>query len=83
VVVKIPAGATPGTDIPVTIKNDGKTLHTPKVTVTAPDPVPNPDTDNDGVNDDADQCPTIAGPASNNGCPAWNDGEGKPGADVT
>ena len=83
VVVKIPAGATPGTDIPVTIKNDGKTLHTPKVTVTAPDPVPNPDTDNDGVNDDADQCPTIAGPASNNGCPAWNDGEGKPGAGVT
>ncbi|MCW1073476.1 hypothetical protein OJ930_10895, partial [Streptococcus anginosus] len=48
--------------------------------VTTPAPV---DTDNDGVNDAADQCPTIAGPASNNGCPAWNDGEGKPGADVT
>ncbi|WP_126135253.1 Rib/alpha-like domain-containing protein [Actinotignum sanguinis] len=83
VVVKVPEGATPGTEIPVTIKNDGKTLHTPKVTVTAPDPVPNPDGDNDGVPDAQDQCPTIAGPASNNGCPAWNDGEGKPGADVT
>ncbi|MGY6603651.1 Rib/alpha-like domain-containing protein [Actinotignum sanguinis] len=83
VVVKVPEGATPGTEIPVTIKNDGKTLHTPKVTVTAPDPVPNPDGDNDGVPDAQDQCPTIAGPASNNGCPAWNDGEGKPGTDVT
>ncbi|MGJ9530211.1 Rib/alpha-like domain-containing protein [Actinotignum sp. GS-2025a] len=83
VVVKIPEGTAPGTEIPVTIKNEGKTLHTPKVTVTAPDPVPNPDTDNDGVNDDADKCPTIAGPATNNGCPAWSDGEGKPGADVT
>ncbi|MGJ9593517.1 Rib/alpha-like domain-containing protein [Actinotignum sp. GS-2025b] len=83
VVVKVPEGTAPGTEIPVTIKNEGKTLHTPKVTVTAPDPVPNPDTDNDGVNDDADKCPTIAGPATNNGCPAWSDGEGKPGADVT
>ncbi|MDY5158031.1 Rib/alpha-like domain-containing protein [Actinotignum timonense] len=83
VVVKIPAGATPGTEIPVTIKDGDKVLDKSKVTVTAPAPVPNPDGDNDGVPDAQDQCPTIAGPASNNGCPAWNDGEGKPGADVT
>lgn len=27
------------------------------------------DSDNDGVKDSADQCPTVVGPASNNGCP--------------
>ncbi|AIE83109.1 hypothetical protein FB03_07440 [Actinotignum schaalii] len=83
VVVKVPEGATPGTEIAVTIKDGDKVLDKSKVTVTAPAPVPNPDGDNDGVPDATDQCPTIAGPASNNGCPAWNDGEGKPGADVT
>ncbi|MCW1063235.1 hypothetical protein OJ587_11385, partial [Streptococcus anginosus] len=60
VVVKIPAGATPGTDIPVTIKDGDKVLDKSKVTVTAPTPVPNPDGDNDGVPDAQDQCPTIA-----------------------
>ena len=29
----------------------------------------NPDTDGDGVPNATDQCPTVAGPASNNGCP--------------
>lgn len=40
---------------------------------TAPDATaggtPPPDQDGDGVPDAADQCPTEAGPASNNGCP--------------
>ncbi|MGJ9601368.1 hypothetical protein ACRQGC_08745, partial [Actinotignum sp. GS-2025c] len=44
---------------------------------------PNADGDNDGTPDLKDQCPAVAGPASNNGCPAWGDGDGKPGADVT
>jgi len=30
---------------------------------------PLPDADNDGVPNLTDQCPTVAGPASNNGCP--------------
>ncbi|WP_165821132.1 thrombospondin type 3 repeat-containing protein [Nocardioides gansuensis] len=32
-------------------------------------PVPPPDTDGDGLPDPSDACPTVAGPASNNGCP--------------
>ena len=28
-----------------------------------------PDTDGDGVNDETDKCPNVAGTASNNGCP--------------
>ncbi|MDE1578151.1 hypothetical protein PWJ87_09200, partial [Actinotignum sanguinis] len=44
---------------------------------------PNADADNDGTPDLKDQCPSVAGPASNNGCPAWGDGDGKPGSDVT
>ena len=28
-----------------------------------------PDTDGDGVSDQNDKCPEIAGPADNNGCP--------------
>jgi hypothetical protein len=30
---------------------------------------PWPDTDKDGVYDKDDMCPTVAGPASNKGCP--------------
>jgi hypothetical protein len=49
-------------------------------TVTPPPPV---DTDGDGVADSSDQCPTQAGPASNNGCPlppppTDTDGDGVP-----
>ncbi|EPD33951.1 hypothetical protein HMPREF9306_00176, partial [Propionimicrobium lymphophilum ACS-093-V-SCH5] len=43
---------------------------------------PNADGDNDGVPDAEDNCPDLAGPASNKGCPAWGDGEGTPGSDV-
>ncbi|MES1217127.1 MAG: OmpA family protein, partial [Bacteroidota bacterium] len=31
---------------------------------------PVPDTDGDGINDEEDKCPTLAGIAANNGCPA-------------
>ncbi|MFM6954830.1 MAG: OmpA family protein [Sphingobacteriaceae bacterium] len=45
----------------------------PPVEVVAPTPPPPPpkpvDTDMDGVVDSIDQCPTVAGLASNNGCP--------------
>ena len=41
------------------------------------------DGDNDGVADSKDKCPKIAGPSSNDGCPAWGDGSGAPGTDVT
>lgn len=45
----------------------------PPVEVVAPTPPPPPpapvDTDMDGVVDSLDQCPTVAGLASNNGCP--------------
>lgn len=41
------------------------------------------DGDGDGVPDAADKCAGIAGPSSNNGCPAWGDGSGDPGTDVT
>jgi len=34
-----------------------------------PPPPPDPDPDKDGVLDAADLCPSVAGPASNNGCP--------------
>ncbi|MDK8512929.1 Rib/alpha-like domain-containing protein, partial [Actinotignum sanguinis] len=69
-------------EVPVVVTYPDGSIDTVKVPVTVTTPAP-VDTDNDGVNDDADQCPTIAGPASNNGCPAWNNGEGKPGTDVT
>ncbi|MGJ9486184.1 Rib/alpha-like domain-containing protein, partial [Actinotignum sp. GS-2025b] len=68
-------------EVPVVVTYPDGSTDTVKVPVTVTTPAP-VDTDNDGVNDDADQCPTIAGPASNNGCPVWNDGEGKPGTDV-
>ncbi|MGJ9570727.1 Ig-like domain-containing protein [Actinotignum sp. GS-2025f] len=77
VVVKIPGDAKDKDEITVTIKDGDKVLDTSKVTVT------DPDTDGDTVPDALDQCPDIAGPASNNGCPAWGDGDGKPGTDVT
>lgn len=54
--------------------------------VTGGNPPPPPvDTDGDGVPDSSDQCPTQAGPASNNGCPvvappADRDGDGVPDA---
>ncbi|MGX4705489.1 Ig-like domain-containing protein, partial [Actinotignum schaalii] len=77
VVVKIPGDAKDKDEITVTIKDGDKTFDTSKVTVT------DPDTDGDTVPDSLDKCPDVAGPASNNGCPAWGDGDGKPGADVT
>lgn len=43
----------------------------------------NADSDGDGVPDAADKCPGVAGPSANNGCPAWDDGSGTPGTDVT
>ncbi|WP_165836368.1 OmpA family protein [Taibaiella soli] len=47
----------------------------PPKAVTPPPPVIIKDTDNDGVPDDEDACPTIAGPAALNGCPdSDNDG---------
>jgi hypothetical protein len=43
-----------------------------------------PDTDGDGVPNATDDCPTVAGPASNNGCPVTtptdSDGDGTPDA---
>ena len=43
----------------------------------------NADSDGDGVPDAADKCAGVAGPSANNGCPAWGDGSGTPGTDVT
>ncbi len=41
------------------------------------DGCPDPDNDNDGIMDEDDDCPSEAGPASNNGCPlADRDGDG-------
>ncbi|MDK6521624.1 hypothetical protein QP173_09560, partial [Aerococcus urinae] len=64
VVVKVPGDAKDKDEITVTIKDGDKTFDTSKVTVT------DPDTDGDTVPDSLDQCPSVAGPASNNGCPA-------------
>lgn len=43
----------------------------------------NADSDGDGVADAADKCAGVAGPSANSGCPAWDDGSGTPGTDVT
>lgn len=43
----------------------------------------NADSDGDGVPDAADKCAGVAGPSANSGCPAWDDGSGTPGTDVT
>ncbi|WIK88103.1 YPDG domain-containing protein [Varibaculum cambriense] len=51
--------------------------------ILAPVTVKEPDSDGDGTPDASDNCPKIAGPSSNNGCPAWGDGSGAPGTDVT
>ena len=57
----------------------------PSTTVTPVAPPP-ADTDGDGTPDAADTCPTVAGPASNGGCPlptpapADTDGDGTPDA---
>jgi hypothetical protein len=40
------------------------------------DPHVDNDTDGDGIIDDADSCPTLAGPASNHGCPVTVDTDG-------
>lgn len=80
ITVKVPADAQPGTKITVTVKDGDKTLDTSDVEVVETD---NKDDDGDGVHNDKDRCQNIAGPASNNGCPAWNDGTGTPGKDVT
>ncbi|HNU88396.1 MAG TPA: OmpA family protein [Ferruginibacter sp.] len=34
---------------------------------------PVPDSDGDGVNDDADKCPFVEGPVTNNGCPEFKE----------
>ncbi|MGJ9586987.1 thrombospondin type 3 repeat-containing protein, partial [Actinotignum sp. GS-2025e] len=72
VVVKVPGDAKDKDEITVTIKDGDKVFDTSKVTVN------DPDSDGDTVPDSLDQCPAVAGPASNNGCPAWGDGDGKP-----
>ena len=77
--VTVPGDAKPDTVIKVTVKDkDGKKLDESKVTVTKP-----ADSDGDGTPDASDQCPNVKGPASNHGCPAWGDGSGAPGTDVT
>lgn len=43
----------------------------PAAIVVAPPPVPSPDRDGDGVLDAVDNCPDVAGPADNSGCPAY------------
>ena len=42
--------------------------------VPTPVPAPPADTDGDGVADTSDQCPLVAGPATNNGCPLPQEG---------
>jgi len=43
----------------------------PPTPAPAPAPVAPPDRDGDGVPDDVDNCPDVAGPASNGGCPLY------------
>jgi len=70
-VVFTPApNAKAGDKVTVTIKSGDETVDTFVVTIKEPDAN---DPDNDGVLGDDDKCPTIPGPASNNGCPDWND----------
>ena len=82
-------GEEAGTDIddkgnPVKDENGKPKVDNSKATKTDPT---KPDTDGDGVNEgkdaSSDQCPLLAGPSSNKGCPAWGDGSGAPGTDVT
>ena len=86
-------GLTDGEEAGTDIGPDGKVVKDengkPKVDdskATKTDPT-KPDTDEDGVNEgkdaSSDQCPLLAGPSSNKGCPAWGDGSGAPGTDVT
>ena len=68
------AGDAPGTTVVIRWKRNGS----------GPPPPP-PDGDGDGVPDFSDACPTVAGSASNNGCPvstppADTDGDGVPDA---
>lgn len=54
------------------------TTYTLTATIT-PDDAGDPDTDGDGVPDSTDGCPSVPGPASNNGCPVIvvdTDGDG-------
>jgi len=70
-VVFTPApNAKAGDKVTVTIKSGDETVDTFVVTIKEPDAN---DPDNDGVLGDDDKCPTIPGPASNNGCPDWDD----------
>ena len=79
ITVTVPSDAKPDAVIKVTVKDkDGNKLDESKVTVTKP-----ADSDGDGTPDASDQCPNVKGPASNHGCPAWGDGSGDPGTDVT
>lgn len=43
----------------------------PAAMVVAPAPAPEPDRDRDGVSDAADNCPDVAGPVENSGCPVY------------
>ena len=43
----------------------------PAAMVVAPAPAPEPDRDGDGVSDSADNCPDVAGPVENSGCPVY------------
>lgn len=63
----------------------GNPVSNPHITVTIlpKNSDTNADTDGDGVPDASDRCPTIYGPASNNGCPLDpnnddTDGDGVP-----
>jgi outer membrane protein OmpA-like peptidoglycan-associated protein len=51
----------------------------PTLVVAAPVQAPEPDRDNDGVSDAADNCPDVAGPVANQGCPVYEKVIVKPG----
>lgn len=67
----IPDGADPGYPwfVDPSSNNQLAVFTSYTVDTSSCDAVPPTDSDNDGVNDEDDQCPNEAGPASNNGCP--------------
>ena len=61
--------------------SQGDTTHLDNIVLSEPETPP--DGDGDGVPDTSDNCPAVAGPASNNGCPVGapdSDGDGTPDA---